>query len=182
METAINIDSLVNDIMKDDEQLKFWEGSRNSRILSLKSPQQKGELGVRIVKSILESRGHTVAKISDEGDLRINGEHSEVKFGLPTLGKLKNGFITEYLWWNQIRPQQTKWTTLQLVAMYPNSIKVWSFTREEYFNILKKMDKIVTPGHTTGNEASTDLDQIKFIKNSRRNELDKVKQFLIYEG
>ena len=66
--------------------------------------------------------------------------------------------------------------------MYPNSIKVWSFTREEYFNILKKMDKIVTPGHVTGNNASTDLEQVKFVKNSRRDELDKVKQFLIYEG
>jgi hypothetical protein len=177
METGINISSLVNDVMKGDEKLKLWEGSRNSDVLSLKTPQQKGELGVRIVKSILESRGHTVTKISDEGDLCINGEHSEVKYCTAKFND--NG---EQLWWNQIRPKQTKWTSLQLVAMYPNSIKVWSFTREEYFNILKKMDKIVTPGHVTGNDASTDLEQVKFVKNSKRNELDKVKQFLIYEG
>lgn len=177
METTINISSLVNGVMRGDKSLKLWEGSRNSDVLSLTTPQQKGELGVRIVKKIFESKGHTVTKISDEGDLCINGEHSEVKYCTARFNH--NG---EQLWWNQIRPKQTKWTSLQLVAMYPNSIKVWSFTREEYFNILKKMDKIVTPGHTTGNDVSTDLEQVKFVKNSKRNELDKVKQFLIYEG
>jgi|10_taG_2_1085330.scaffolds.fasta_scaffold140715_2 hypothetical protein len=178
MSNTIKVNSLVNEVMKSDEKLKFWEDSKNSGVLSLTTPQQKGELGVRIVKTLLEEKGHVVEKISDQGDLRIDGEHSEVKYATVTLGT--NG--QEQLWWNQIRPKQEKWTSLQLVGMYPDHVKVWSFTRQQYFNTLKQIDKLVTPGHTTGNQKSTDLEQVKFVKNSNRDEFAKVKQFLIHSS
>ena len=66
--------------------------------------------------------------------------------------------------------------------MYPDHVKVWSFTRKQYFNTLKQIDKLVTPGHTTGNKKSTDLEQVIFVKNSRRDELAKVNQFLIHNS
>jgi len=174
-----NLDSvtaLVDKVMQTDEALQLWEGAKNSSVLKLTKPQQKGELGVQIVKNLLEKKGHLVKKISDEGDLLIDGEHSEVKYATVTLKANGN----EQFWWNQIRPKQNKWKSLYLVGMYPDHVKVWSFTRDEYFNNLKKIDKLVTPGHTTGNNKSTDLEQVKFVKNSKRNECAKVSQFLIH--
>ena len=178
MSNTVKVNSLVSEVMKTDEKLKLWEGSKNSGVLSLTTPQQKGELGVRIVKTLLEDKGHVVEKISDQGDLRIDGEHSEVKYATVTLGTKGQ----EKFWWNQIRPKQEKWTSLQLVGMYPDHVKVWSFTRKQYFNTLKQIDKLVTPGHTTGNKKSTDLEQVIFVKNSRRDELAKVNQFLIHNS
>ena len=184
MEKVFNFDNEVSEAIKKSEASNLWFGKRYENAKKKITNGQKGHLGTRIVKKILQSDGHEVEKIHDEGDLRINGEHSEVKFCMADINKLKNGFITESLWWNQIRPQQEKWTTLCLVAMYPDFVRVYLITREQYFDVLKNMPGIVKGGHTSKGGERTDevLEQISIVKNTAQNQISLLNEFIIYEG
>jgi hypothetical protein len=62
--------------------------------------------------------------------LIVDGRKSEVKTALVSYKFNKNGYVNETLWWNQIRPLQSGWELLHLVALYPDKVCIWEFDRD----------------------------------------------------
>lgn len=132
------------------------EGWEHSKLKDLpnQTPQFKGSLGSTITQQLIP--GSVI--VSDQGDLDMPcGNRSEVKTALWNTK-------TKSLWWNQIRPSQTGWTVLHLVAIYPDSIEVYEFTRSESEAMFKDK-QLCKSGHI----GTDDLLEIKAVNNSKRN-------------
>jgi len=121
----------------------YWHGSKHENWYNIIN-QQKGKAGTDLYSSFLESRGYETREISDEGDLlyRKRGQQKwnrvEVKAGKANLKFLKDGFVTEQFWFNQIRPKQGGWDEVALVCVYPNHIKILINNRESFDSLLRE--------------------------------------------
>ena len=139
---------------------KGWEKSKLSTLPN-QTPQFKGSLGTKIVNQLIPNS----KIISDEGDLLIGDQKSEVKTALFNTK-------TKALWWNQIRPKQSGWTMLHLVAIYPDSIVVYEFTRSQAENLF--LDPELSKSGHVGTE---ELLEIKCVVNTKRNTLTKLTKY-----
>jgi len=108
------------------------KGWGNSPLKNLPNctPQFKGNLGTVLIRQYFEQKGVSTEKISDEGDLIVGGRKSEVKTALVSYKFNQSGYVNETLWWNQIRPLQSGWELLHLVAVYPDKVCIWEFDRD----------------------------------------------------
>jgi len=106
----------------------------------------KGAHGSAAYKKFLEANGFEAKIISDEGDIKYRKSPSdpwikaEVKAAKCDIEILKNGFIKESLWFNQLRPNQKGWDEAVLVGFYPNHIRIWRKTRQEWDTTCDTMD------------------------------------------
>ncbi len=142
----------------------FKIGWQHSKLAYLpnQTPQVKGKIGVSIVNELIKDS----EIISDQGDLLIaDSKRSEVKTAL-------FNFKTKKYWWNQIRPKQSGWTMLHLVAIHPDFISVYEFNREQVERMFKDTE-LCKAGHTGTN----DLFEICCTVNSKRNTLNKLSYY-----
>ena len=146
----------------------FWKDSKNLDFLSMNNAS-KGKVGVVAVKQYLENQGFEAQEISDQGDiqyrrLREAWTKAEVKTSKANLTRLKTGQVNEMLWFNQVRPAQEEWDMLFLVGIYPNHVRIWQKTREDFLNNLAKMHSTVKGLSHVG---TSDLAQVTLKKNSK---------------
>lgn len=145
----------------------FWKNSKHEAWFR-NSVQAKGKLGTIAYERHLQSQGIKTRRISDEGDLEycLNGKwlKTEVKAAAASLKELRDGFVNESCWFNQIRPNQTGWDEIVLVGFYPNHLRIWKMNREEFSSRSKSMTSI-----TAGHVGTKDLIQVRLRKNSRQN-------------
>jgi hypothetical protein len=152
---------------------EYFIGSIHEHWFNLK-PQEKGKVGSAVVKHMLELEGYEVRDISNEGDLEYrepdckNWKKCEVKASYTRI--TNHG---EWCWWNQIRPKQ-RWTSVALVGVYPNFVKVW-WKEKDDFN-----EDDYRPGHVTGNKMDKSLLEVKLIRNSQQDNFHTWD--LVYEG
>lgn len=148
-----------------------WLGSKHIDWF-VNNNYSKGAHGVYAYKVYLESLGAEAQYISDEGDLRyrfkktdpwIKAEVKTSKAKLKTLIKPK-GFVNELLWFNQIRPMQTGWHEIVLVGIYPNHIRIWRKTRDEWETGCKTLSSMVKGLSHIG---SDQLGQVTLNKNTK---------------
>ena len=137
-----------------------WESSKLATLPN-QTPQFKGSLGTKIVHQLIP--GSVI--ISNEGDLQIGTEKSEVKTALFNTK-------TKCLWWNQIRPKQSGWTKLHLVAIYPDKISVYEFTRDQAEKMFQ--DPVLSK---SGHVGTKELLEVKCVINSKRNTLTKLTEY-----
>ena len=125
----------------------LWQGSRHE-LWFRNNNYAKGAHGSYAYKKFLEAKGYEAEIISDEGDLRyrtspdgdwIKAEVKASKCDVKELQRPK-GFITEQLWFNQLRPNQKGWNEAVLVGFYPNHIRIWRKTRAEWDETCDTMD------------------------------------------
>lgn len=124
---------LINSHKKEIPEM--WKNSLHEGWFDVNN-QNKGEIGSKLVKKFLTDKGFEVEIISDKGDIiykkpeDLEFSKAEVKAAKANLEKLKSGFVTEELWFNQIRNKQSGWNEIFLVGMYPNHWKIWRKDRE----------------------------------------------------
>jgi len=147
----------------------LWKGSKNLDFLSM-SNASKGKVGVVAVKQYLESQGFEAQEISNQGDILYQKRpgsmwiKAEVKTSKANLTRLVSGQVNEMLWFNQVRPAQEEWDMLFLVGIYPNHVRIWQKTREDFLNNLAKMHSTVKGLSHVG---TSDLAQVTLKKNSK---------------
>jgi hypothetical protein len=117
----------------------LWRGSLHEGWLN-ETNDAKGKHGTWALAQHLKEHGFDCRNINDEGDLEFREctthqwEKAEVKASVITLKLLKNGHMNEGAWFNQVRMLQHGWGHLFLVGVYPNYIKIWHKSREDYVN------------------------------------------------
>ena len=157
----------------------LWTGSLHEDWNNLPTPQIKGTIGSRIYKAYLEQSGFKAEIISDEGDIQYRRTESdewivdEVKAAKATLNVLKSGFITEQLWFNQIRPGQAGWENIVLVGIYPNHIRIWRMDRKTWDTTYKSLSSVKNGLKHTGQSGADQLEQATLTKNSKTNNFDE---------
>lgn len=149
---------------------KLWDGSKHKNWDKVNSVR-KGAIGTKVYKKYLESLGYEVKIVSNEGDLMYRHPlwtywiRSEVKASKAELTFTKRGFLTEKLWFNQIRPKQEGWDEVTLVGIYPNHIRIWRKTRKEWDAEFLTMNSTGGLSHI----GTDDLKGIELVKNTRRD-------------
>jgi hypothetical protein len=148
----------------------LWRGSDHEPWLR-ESNDAKGKLGTWAVAQYLKHKGFECRNISDEGDLEFRRlktdqwEKAEVKASIITLTQLKNGHMNEGAWFNQVRMLQLGWAHLFLVGVYPNCLKIWYKSREDYVSARSTMKSTDGLSHIGTDE----LDSVVLTKNTNRN-------------
>jgi len=161
----------------------FWLDSKHEGWHKLNN-QTKGKVGsLAYAEFLKEKEGFDSKIISDEGDLLYkasNGEEQrvEVKTSVVTLKELKRpeGFITERAWFNQIRPKQEGWTELVLVAIYPNSHKIWRIPRKRWDGMSESLQS-----NTLSHVGTDDLEAVSLVKNTNQNTFSELDEFLVHD-
>lgn len=151
---------------------KGWEGSPMQNVPNC-TPQFKGNLGTHFIRQYFEGHGIETQKISDEGDLIVAGKKGEVKTALVSYEFLKSGKVNESLWWNQIRPLQSGWENLYLVAVYPDRIRIWEFDRD---NGLKLAESTGGCEHT-GQGQEKGLLAVQIDKKQKKSNYDLLEKY-----
>jgi hypothetical protein len=83
------------------------------------------------------------------------------------------GLITEKIWVNQIRPAQKEWKGIVIVGIYPNHVKIFRKSREDWDNQSNKISSIVKAAKHTGQSGGEQLEAVNLIKNSKTNNFDE---------
>jgi len=154
-----------------------WENSKHIDWFA-NNNYSKGAHGVYAYKVYLDSLGAETKNISDEGDLKYRFKKSdtwrkaEVKTSKATLNVLcrPKGFVSEHLWFNQIRPMQSGWHEIVLVGVYPNHIRIWRKSREQWETGCKTLSSMVKGLSHVG---SDQLGQVTLMKNTKKNNFNE---------
>ena len=182
-------DNFVKDLISQHESTipKMWENSLHEKWYFRINNQNKGKVGSEIVKQFLVECGFEAEIVSDKGDIiykkpeDLEYTKAEVKISkanLECLLRPKN-FITEELWFNQLRAKQSGWSEIFLVGIYPNHWRIWRKSREEFedqINTLssfnKKLSHVEADDPTDKNLRSVGL--IKNTKSDNFHEWDEI--------
>lgn len=179
----IDVKKIINKELKKTNKRDLWIGSKYENWQDLDTPQAKGSVGVDIYKEWLISQGYKAKKVSDQGDILWSQDggktwiKDEVKTATVGVKKLirgnHKGLITESIWVNQIRPAQKEWKGIVIVGIYPNHVKIFRKSREDWDNQCDKISSIVKAAKHTGQSGSEQLEAVSLIKNSNRNNFDE---------
>jgi hypothetical protein len=132
---------------------KLWTGSINESFKYL-SNQGKGKFGVETIIQLLKQQGYDARGINDEGDLEYKSKNDEkwIKAEVKTC-TVNLDSKEESAWFNQIRPNQKSWEEVWLVSVYPNHVKIFAKSREDFLNNVDTMDSTKrTLNHVGTNE------------------------------
>jgi len=152
---------------------EMWRGSKHE-LWFRNNNYAKGAHGAYAYKKFLENKGFIVKIISNEGDLIYKrptdkkwtkAEIKASKVDLKTLKRPK-GFVTEKLWFNQLRPKQKGWKEAVLVGFYPNHIRIWRKSRKDWD---KECDTITSTNKVLEHVGTDELRGVMLEKNSKRN-------------
>ena len=175
----IDVKKLINKKLKANRGKDLWAGSNHQNWKKLKTPQAKGSIGTEIYKAYLESKGYKARIVSDEGDIewsKDNGEtwiKDEVKTATANVNEItrgkKKGMITEKIWVNQIRPAQKSWKGVVIIGVYPNHIKIFRKTREDWDKEHKNLSSVNSGMKHNGQTGQEQLEQATLIKNQNQN-------------
>lgn len=179
----INISNMIDKELQKPNDNDLWAGSRNQGWKLLPTPQVKGSLGTKIYKKWLEQQGYEAKIISDQGDIKWRKDSNspwikdEVKAAGATVVEIyrgkKNSMTTEQIWVNQIRPGQKDWDGVVIVGVYPNHVKIWRKTRDDWDSTYKNLDSVTKGLKHTGQTGDNQLEQVTMIKNSKRDNFDE---------
>ena len=161
-----------------------WVGSKHELFKMLRSPQDKGKVGVLAYKNFLEGKGYVnVEVVASEGDITYKDPKTgltykdEVKTASASLEfrKRDQKYSVKH-WFNQIRPNQEGWDRLTLIAVFPESHRIYRMSREDFLENRLIGNSGIGPGHTGTDE----LDEVTLIENTNQNTYSEWE--LIYEG
>jgi hypothetical protein len=149
----------------------LWQGSKHEAWYR-NNNYSKGAHGSYCYKIFLESEGCEVEIISDEGDIRYRTPgakkwiKAEVKASKADLKPLQRtpGFVTEHLWFNQLRPNQKGWDEAVLVGCYPNHIRIWRKSRADWD---KECATLVSTNKVLNHIGTDELRGVDLLKNSK---------------
>ena len=139
--------------------------------LNLAKTQTKGKIGTLVVGAYYEDQGFAVEYIESKnlsGDLKYRREvHEkwkivEVKISKCTVKWLRSGLQAISFWWNQIRPKK-EWDEIVLVGVYPDELRIWRKSREEWDQTRHTLTSCSEKGHTGTN----DLHKVNLKRNTR---------------
>lgn len=155
----------------------LWKNSKHE-LWFRNNNYAKGAHGTYAYKKFLENKGYKVRVISDEGDLEYKKPSdkqwtkSEVKASKCDLTALKSpkGFINEKLWFNQLRPKQKGWHEAVLVGFYPNHIRIWRKSREEWD---KTCDSMTSTNKVLEHIGTDELRGVMLSKNSKHSNFEE---------
>ena len=118
---------------------KAWLGSKNESYKRLTN-QKKGKFGVVLIQELLQNNGYEAEMINDEGDLqyRKSGSEDWTKVEVKTAGVNMDGKWNA--WFNQIRPNQESWQEVWLVSVFPNHVRIYKKSRENFVNNISIME------------------------------------------
>lgn len=165
---------MKNSVIKVPE---LWQGSKHE-LWFRNNNQAKGSHGSYAYKKFLENLGYEVRIISDEGDLEYKKTNdqkwikSEVKAAKSDLKKLNRpkGFITESLWFNQIRPKQSGWDEIVLVGFYPNHVKIWRKSRKDWDDSYRNL---TSTNNVLSHKGTEELSAVSLKKNTKIDNFDE---------
>ena len=179
----INVRKLINNKIKANRGKDLWAGSSHQNWKKLKTPQAKGSIGTEIYKAYLESEGLKARIVSDEGDIEWSQDDGktwikdEVKTASACVNKLtvgkKKGMITERAWVNQIRNAQKGWQGIVIVIVYPNHVKIFRKSREDWDKQYSSLTSVTKGMKHNGQTGEEQLEQVTLIKNSNRNNFNE---------
>ena len=166
LNTALNINKQLERLQPKTNQ--SWIGSQNEPYRTLTN-QKKGKFGVVLIEELLTNNGYEAQQINDEGDLKYRqDENSEwIKVEVKTAGVNMDGKWNA--WFNQIRPNQESWREVWLVSVFPNHVRIYKKSREDFINNLTTMestrkclthygtDELAGANLTSANEAEWEL-------------------------
>jgi hypothetical protein len=175
----INVKKIINKKIKSNRGKDLWVGSNHQNWKKLKTPQAKGSVGTEIYKAWLESQGHKARIVSDEGDIEWSTDNGktwvkdEVKAATATVNEIKHGknkgMITEKIWVNQIRPAQKSWKGIVIVGVYPNHVKIFRKSRQEWDKQYSNLTSVNEGMKHNGQTGEEQLEQVTLVKNQNRN-------------
>ena len=171
---TINTKQLIESKLKTKAE-SLWDNSKHQGWKELSTPQIKGSLGTEIYQTWLKAKGYQTRIISDEGDIEWRKTSNdpwikdEVKVAAATLEQKADGSVNEQLWFNQIRPGQKSWNGITLVGIYPNHIKIWRKSREDWDSTYKTLSSVKNGLKHTGQNGEEQLEQVTLKKNNRVN-------------
>lgn len=118
---------------------KAWIGSVNEPYRKLTN-QRKGKFGVVLIEELLQNNGYEAEQINDEGDLKYRkvGSDDWIKVEVKTAGVNMDGNWNA--WFNQIRPNQESWREVWLVSVFPNHVRIYKKSREDFVNNINVME------------------------------------------
>ena len=144
MNKTLNINGHLNKLQPKTN--KAWIGSANESYRSLTN-QKKGKFGVVLIQDLLQNNGYEAEQINDEGDLRYRkaGTDAWTKVEVKTAGVNMDGNWNA--WFNQIRPNQESWQEVWLVSVFPNHVRIYKKSREDFvsnINVMESTKKCLT--------------------------------------
>lgn len=177
-------DNFVKDLISQHESTipKMWENSLHEKWYFRINNQNKGKVGSEIVKQFLVECGFEAEIVSDKGDIiykkpeDLEYTKAEVKISkanLECLLRPKN-FITEELWFNQLRAKQSGWSEIFLVGIYPNHWRIWRKSREEFEAQLSYLSCFNALSHIESDDPENqNLTAVVLKKNTSVNNFDE---------
>jgi hypothetical protein len=135
--TNLNIDAQL--VKLQPKTNKAWLGSKNESYKKLTN-QKKGKFGVVLIQELLQNNGYQAEMINDEGDLKYRESDSDewTKVEVKTAGVNMDGKWNA--WFNQIRPNQESWREVWLVSVFPNHIRIYKKSREDFVDNISIME------------------------------------------
>ena len=154
---------------------ELWRGSAHESWF-LNNNAAKGSHGTYCYKVYLQNLGYEVEVISDQGDLRYRKTPSdswikvEVKASKANVSYTKSGSLKMQLWFNQLRPNQKGWHEVALVGVFPNHVRIWRKTREDWDKECNTLDSTTRVLEHIG---TNELRGVQLVKNTKKNNFDE---------
>ena len=150
------------------EQELIWEHSLCKPLRSL-SPTRKGDWGRQLVQKAIEWHGVKAERRHDRGD--ITAEPDEIIEVKTTMQGTGGKF-----WWNTISFNQDGWTSLALVMIQPEHIRVFLLTRLQAMQMMMDDNTLTSAGQF----ARVDINTIMEIKFWLRTIDESIEELLKY--